>query len=334
MKKFRLSKFAALCAISLSIPQLAQACASCGCTLSSDWESLGLSTSSGFKLDVRYDYLDQNQLRSGTGTISPQAASAIVNTNGSQEVEKYTKNNYLTITGDYNFNPSWGVQVQVPYIDRSHATLGTGGDGSSPADGAYESDTNNIGDTKVIGRFQGFNEQHNFGLLFGLKLPTGDHNQTGISTDPSNPGVAAVIDRGLQPGTGTTDVILGVYYHDAINKDWGFFSQGVVQTALNSKDEYRPGNGLNLNGGLRYTGFAGFTPQLQLNVRYVARDSGAQADTISTGGTLVYLSPGVVVPVDKKLSAYSFLQLPIYQNVNGVQLAPRFTASVGARYSF
>src|SRR5450830_806243 len=145
MKKFRLSKFAALCAISLSIPQLAQACASCGCTLSSDWESLGLSTSSGFKLDVRYDYLDQNQLRSGTGTISPQAASAIVNTNGSQEVEKYTKNNYLTITGDYNFNPSWGVQVQVPYIDRSHATLGTGGDGSSPADGAYESDTNNIG---------------------------------------------------------------------------------------------------------------------------------------------------------------------------------------------
>ncbi|BCM24499.1 hypothetical protein ZMTM_07580 [Methyloradius palustris] len=309
--------------------------------MSSDWESLGLSTSSGFKLDVRYDYLDQNQLRSGTGKISPQAASGIVNTgsrnpanDGPQEVEKYTKNHYVTITGDYNFNPSWGVQVQVPYIDRSHATLGTSSDGVSPADEAYESGTKNIGDIKVIGRFQGFTEQHNVGVLFGLKLPTGDHRQTGISTDPAALGDVAAIDRGLQPGTGTTDVILGVYYHDAINKDWGFFSQGVVQTALNAKDDYRPGNGLNLNGGLRYTGFAGFTPQLQLNARYVARDSGAEADTVSTGGTLVYLSPGVVVPVNKKLSAYSFVQIPIYQNVNGVQLAPRFTASVGARYSF
>ncbi len=206
MNKLKFSKLSALCAIFLASPQIAQACASCGCTLSSDWESLGLSTSSGFKLDVRYDYLDQNQLRTGTGTISPQAASTIVNTgsrnpanDGSQEVEKYTKNNYLTITGDYNFNPSSGVQVQIPYIDRSHATLGTGGDGSSPADGAYESGTKNIGDIKIIGRFQGFNKEHNVGLLFGFKLPTGDHNQTGISTDPTNPGVAAAIDRGLQP---------------------------------------------------------------------------------------------------------------------------------------
>ena len=42
------------------------ACASCGCTLSSDWENLNFSGTSGIKLDIRYDYLNQNQLRSGT----------------------------------------------------------------------------------------------------------------------------------------------------------------------------------------------------------------------------------------------------------------------------
>jgi len=41
-----------------------------------------------------------------------------------------------------------------------------------------------------------------------------------------------------------------------------------------------------------------------------------------------------VVPVSKRASLYGFVQLPIYQNVNGVQLVPRYTASVGARFAF
>jgi hypothetical protein len=76
------------------------------------------------------------------------------------------------------------------------------------------------------------------------------------------------------------------------------------------------------------------TPQLQLNGKYVLHDTGANADQISTGGTLTYLSPGVVVPVGKQASVYGFVQLPVYQYVNGVQLAPRFTASLGAKVAF
>ena len=48
----------------------ALACASCGCTLSSDWESQGFTIQPGLKLDVRYDYLNQDQLRHDTGKIS------------------------------------------------------------------------------------------------------------------------------------------------------------------------------------------------------------------------------------------------------------------------
>lgn len=103
---------------------------------------------------------------------------------------------------------------------------------------------------------------------------------------------------------------------------------------MNTKDQYRPGNGLNLNLGLRYLGFDAAVPQIQINARRVARDSGARADTVSTGGTLVYLSPGLVVPVSKLASVYGFVQLPIYQNVNGVQLTPKYTASLGVRFSF
>ena len=195
---------------------------------------------------------------------------------------------------------------------------------------------------KVIGRYQGFTDRHNFGVLLGVKLPTGSHTLTGTSTDPTAPGPVA-IDRGLQPGTGTTDLIAGAYYADGINEDWDYFLQGLYQSALKSSDQYRPGNGTNVSFGLRYAGFTSFTPQVQLNVRHVQRDSGANADTVSTGGTLAYLStggtlaylsPGVVVPISQKASVYGFVQLPVYRNVNGVQLAPRYTASVGVHYAF
>lgn len=331
----RLLPSAALLGFTLTAPSAAHACASCGCTLSSDWENLGFSSSSGIKLDLRYDYLNQDQLRSGTGTISGPAASRISNNGNPQEVEKYTRNNYLTLGIDYSVNPNWGINAQLPYIDRSHSTLGTASDGITPGSGGgqYDSSTSNMGDVKVIGRYQGFTPQYNFGVLFGLKLPTGSHTETGISTDPGNPGPVP-IDRGLQPGTGTTDAIIGAYYLDAFNKDWGYFTQAIVQKALDYRDRYKPGDGLNLNLGLRYMGFDSITPQLQMNARFVEHDKGAQADTVSTGGTLVYLSPGATVRVSKELKFYGFVQLPIDQDVNGVQLAPRWTVSLGANYSF
>jgi hypothetical protein len=315
-------------------PGLTHACASCGCTLSSDWESQGLSAQEGLRLDIRYDYLDQDQLRSGSQSISPSAASALVTKSGPQEVERDTKNDYLTTSVDYSFSKDWSVSVQIPYIFRDHSTLGTNSNGTDPADDAYTSKTSNVGDVKLIARYQGFTTQHNAGVLFGFKLPTGSHTQTGTSTDPAAPGDVATIDRGLQPGTGTTDAIIGAYYFDALNKNWDYFAQATYQTALDSSDDYRPGNGINLNGGLRFMGFTQAFPQLQLNYRHVEHDRGANADELSTGGDLLYLSPGVVVPLDKQTSVYSFLQLPLYQDVRGVQLAPRYTASIGLRLSF
>jgi len=315
-----------------SLSSSALACASCGCTLSSDWESQGFTTQSGWKVDFRYDYLNQNQLRSGRSSISPLSASQRTTSTGdAQEVEKYSRNNYLTLGLDYTVNASWGVNLQLPWIDRSHRTLGTDSpDGITPGNDAYDSKTSSLGDIKVIGRYQGFSEQHNFGVSFGFKLPTGSHTKTGTATD----GSTLLIDPGLQPGTGTTDVILGAYFFDSLNRNWDYFAQATVQAAINSKDDFKPGTGYNLNVGLRYMGLAGLAPQIQLNTRHVRHDTGDAADKDSTGGTLVYLSPGVVVPVSEQASLYGFVQLPVYQDVRGVQLTPRYTASIGARFAF
>jgi hypothetical protein len=331
----RYARVAFIAGIVLS-PATALACASCGCSLSSDWESLGLSTDTPFRLDVRYDFLNQDQLRSGTRTISPVAASQVTHDGNPQEVESYTKNNYTTVSLDATVTPQFALNLQVPFIQRSHSTLGTASDGITPGPdgGEYTSKTANLGDIKLIGRYRGFLEnQAGLGVLFGLKLPSGTHSLNGASTDPTDPDPVP-IDRGLQPGTGTTDVIVGAYYSGDLSDKLGFFAQALYQVAIKPRDQYRPGNGSNLSAGLRYSGLSYLTPQVQVNVRHSATDSGANADTISTGGTLVYVSPGVVAPVTAAASVYAFAQLPVYQNVKGVQLAPRYTVSIGARYAF
>jgi len=183
---------------------------------------------------------------------------------------------------------------------------------------------------RVVGRYQGFSPDHSFGMQLGVKLPTGGIHNTFID----GPQAGQPLDRGLQPGTGTTDLLVGAYKFGALNRDWDYFVQGLVQLPTNSREDFKPGTGVNLNFGVQYVGFESWTPRLQINTRMEARDSGAQADIPNSGATLIYLSPGATFHLTHTTHAYAFLQLPIYQHVNGLQIEPRYTMSVGMRFEF
>lgn len=312
----------------------ALACASCGCSVNTDWTAQGISSASGWSADLRFDYLNQNQLRSGTGKISAADAAGVTNTqtNDFAEIEQYTKNHYFTATADYSDGNSWGMSFTLPVITRSHATLGVGGDGSTPGDGAYTSSGSGLGDIKLVGRYFGFSEQRNMGLQLGLKLPTGKKNQV-ANSDTTIP-----VDPGLQRGTGTTDLIVGAYQFGDLAPSVGYFSQITYQAAVSKSTmaagSYKPGDSLSLSVGARYTGLASFTPTAQLNLRHAKSDSGEAGDAYATGGTLVYLTLGGILPVNDKIAPYANVQLPVYQKVNGIQLAPKAIFSVGAKLAF
>ena len=138
----------------------------------------------------------------------------------------------------------------------------------------------------------------------------------------------------MQLGTGTTDVLIGVYNFGALTPDWRYFGQVLLQQPLNSREDFKPGTGLNLNLGLRYTASATFVPQLQINARVEKREQGAEADIQNSGATLVYLSPGVTWNISRRFSAYAFMQVPLYQRVNGLQIEATQLASVGLHYHF
>jgi hypothetical protein len=306
---------------SLAASGEALACSSCGCTLNSDWSSQGYTVSKGFSMDLRYDYYSQTQLRSGTGTVD-RGSIALPS---EEEVQQSTLNRTVLIGLDYSPSRTWGVNVQIPYIDRPHSTIAEGDIDVST------SHTRGLGDIRVLARYQGFSPDLSWGVQFGLKIPTGRIDDV-FHTGPQ---AGELLDRGLQNGTGTTDLLFGVYNSGNLSGPFGYFAHALVQAPLNARDGFKPGTGVTVSLGVRYRAKSGaFTPQLQLNFHTEQRESGPEADVDNSGATLAYVSPGVSFRLVQKLDGFAFAQLPIYQRVNGLQIEPRMLATVGFRYKF
>ena len=313
--------------LTLMAPQSAQACATCGCTLSAD-AAMGYSASSGWRLSVEYDYIHQDELRSGTRSVSGVPDG--------NELERETLNRYITTGLNYAPSSNWNVSLLVPYVVRTHSTYGDF-DSTQPLPELSSSRSSSLGDIRLIGSYQGIFPTHNLGVQLGVKLPTG-HYGTAVNFD-GGPNAGTPLDASLQPGTGSTDVIVGAYYYQAISQNFDLFANGQFQSAVEHHmdqpgNDYRPGNSTTLSFGLRYEAHPQWVPQLQVNLLHKSRDQGALADIQSTAGNVAYLSPGLTAKVFGKLHAFGFVQIPVYSNLYGYQLFPRYTVSVGASYAF
>jgi len=297
-------------------PAVAQACASCGCTLTADWLSQGLAAQPGTTVSLRYDYIPQTSLQSGTDQIDVDS----VPLPSDREIERYTYNHVVTATLDHQFASDWGIDVQLPYFVRPHSTF------AEDTTQASHSNTEGIGDLRVTARWQGLSKPGSVtGIEGGLVLPTGAFHQA----FDAGPEAGEEVDRGLQPGTGTVQASAGLYHLGSISAELGYFVQVSGQTALDRRAGYKPGSLVQASGAINYAHWRGFTPQLQVSFRATGRDSGPNSDRPNSGGEQVNLSPGFSARLGGRLTATAFVELPLYTRVNGYQLTPKAKASVG-----
>ena len=343
--------FTALLAVtSLTAPLVAHACATCGCSVSTD-AAMGYSATPGWRISMDYTFLPQNQLRSGTSAVSPAVPASINAAGGGQEVEHQTINRYWNLGINYSPNVKWNFSAIVPFIDRSHSTYGNATPDQLTPDNLSGATSSGLGDIKLIGSYQGLLPTHNLGVQLGVKLPTGKYGGQNVLTGASvgrspiffssgpNGAGGQALDTSLQPGTGSTDVILGAYYYQPVSQNFDAFINGQFQSAVIENlrgvgQDYRPGNLATVSFGLRYEENPKIVPQLQVNVTRKSADQGALADSTNTAGTVVYLSPGVTVNVVKNLNVYAFIQKSLYSRLSGYQLFPRWSGTVGASYAF
>ena len=338
--------------LSLLSPLDAQACATCGCTLSTD-AATGYSAQAGWRVNLEYVFLDQDELRHGSGGVSP---AQIVNdpsdpSAGASEIEKDTLNRYINLGISYHPNADWGFSMLLPDVSRGHTTYGEQPPPFTASEVAPDqvsgARVSGIGDLKLIASYQGFLPTHNFGVLVGVKLPTGRYggeNEDGVVVGnpvffSSGPLRGEALDASLQAGTGSTDAIVGAYWYQPVSQDFDAFANGEFQAAVahhldTPGADFRPGNQVSLNIGLRYEAHAHWVPQLQLNLLHKSADQGALADHPNTAGTVAYLSPGMSVSLRSNLQAYGFVQVPVYSHLDGYQLFPRWAATLGLSMAF
>jgi hypothetical protein len=301
------------------------AAASCGsafCTIDTNWDVQGIWTEPAPRFDLRYEYIRQDQPMTGSRKIA-------VGEIHRHHDEVLTKNNNWVGTVDYPLSADWAINAMLPLVDREHMHIHNHGGAQIPE--AW--DFRELGDARVLARRRLATYETAeptlgiAGVNFGLKLPTG-------RTDVRNT-EGELAERTLQPGTGTTDAVAGVYYTRILpTRNLSWFAQAMLQLPLNYREDYKPGKRLSLDAGVRYGVGDNLGLMLQANALVKARDSGNQAEPEDSGGRSLFLSPGVGYAVTKSVQVYGFLQLPVYQYVNGVQLTARHAVAIGVTSRF
>lgn len=293
--------------------------ASCGasfCAVNSNWTAESALAESKNAFDVRYEYMNQDQPMAGSRKISPGEVP-------SHHDEVSTRNRNVVLNYSHNFGNRFGVTVTAAAGQREHFHIHN-------HHGAKIGDTwefTRLSDVRAIGRYQTMSVENplkpaSAGITFGVKLPTGKYDVANERGDPA--------ERSMQPGSGTTDLIAGAYYHQKLMQSAvSWFAQGQYQHALNTRDNYQPGAQLGLDLGVRKTLFGALGGLLQLNYVYKGADKGSEAEPDSSGGRFVYASPGLSYALAGTKQLYAFYQVPVYRHVAGVQLTAERALVVG-----
>ena len=333
------STFQRFCVLNFAILVLtisSSALASCGsttCSINTDWNEQG-SSKPGWSADFRYSYSRADTLRSGSNKIVADPTADPYNT-GIEAENLRTINQLVTASLDYSHDEHWGVLLQLPYVMRDHThSIGD----PDPTLVTTESFTaNSLGDIKVIGRYRwdsGLDSHSGVGVKFGLKLNTG--RKDFLLSTAELPDEAT-----LQPGNGSTDLILGAFWIQSTpGSDWSWFAQGSLQNSIASRSEFRPGKQINLDAGTRYAFNNALSGLLQLNAQWNDTDTGSAAalsaltGEAGSGMKTIAVTLGASYAFTASTQIYGLVQIPVYLYVNGEQLTANYSVTTGISHHF
>jgi hypothetical protein len=264
------------------------------------------------------EYINQDQLRAGRDKT---AASGEVGEH--DEIE--TRNRNIIASLSHAVSSSVSLALSVPVVSRDHSHFHN--DVSGPE--LENWDFTQLGDVSALAYWRLDEAQSSqdtaYGLIGGIKLPTG-------STDVDNAD-GEEAERSLQPGTGSTDLIVGGF----ASGRWaqaGWFTQLRWQHAVSSRQDYEPGDAVNLDMGMNYP-MGAVQALAQINMLWREQDSGVNAEPDESGGTFIYFSPGLLVPLGSdEVQLYGLMQLPLLQDVRGTQLTADWAATLGLSVRF
>ncbi|MDO8550026.1 MAG: hypothetical protein Q7S39_07755 [Ignavibacteria bacterium] len=270
-----------------------------------------------FFFGLSHEYIYQDQIFVGSNR-------AFVGAIPQHHDEVSTLNQITNFSLGYSFTEFLTLNLNLPYIHREHSHIHNH-QGEKVRDSWNFS---NIGDLNLISNISVFNNEERtseLNLNTGVKLPTG------ITDIKNHEGEKAEVT--LQPGSGSVDFIVGATYAQNLSNVPVLSGSGFSELPLilninyriNNKgtDDYKFGNTLLIHLSTAYRFMEKISLLIQANVKLQDKaDVGATNEPEeNTGGQWVFLSPGLKFHIFDNLSLSSYIQIPLYQNFNGIQQA-------------
>lgn len=313
------------------VPRRLQACSSCP---SGDvGTSYNFPDGAGGMAWMQYNFESQSQNYSGFNKAPADANH-----------DKLIQTSTMMAGFQYFWNEKWGAQVLVPsantlYRYAPHNGDHTGETAEEHAEHAEEDHASEheeekvvtkqwwaMGDIRLNAIWTGLAKDQSIGINLGIKLPSGNW------TEPN-------VERSVQVGTGSTDILFGFYQRHRITSDghWNYFTQAQLDAPVISQGGYTPGIAVDVAAGTYYTGLSigkvRIRPIAQALFTSVGNDYGPAASQQNNTFQQLSLAPGIEFEVHP-VRLYADVAMPVMNHVEGNQLIAPAQVRVIASYMF
>lgn len=327
-----------LSVLGLLVPVAAQACSSCP---SGDvGTSYNFPTGAGGLAWMQYNFESQSQNYSGFNKAPADANH-----------DKLIQTSTMIAGLQYFWNEKWGFQVLVPSANTLYRYAPHNGDHSGEAANAHAGEHQAgeghageghggehegeqvvtkqwwaMGDIRLNAIWTGLAKDQSTGINLGVKLPSGNWTQPDV-------------ERSVQVGTGSTDILFGFYHRHRITGDgrWSCYAQAQLDAPVISQGGYTPGIAVDVAAGVYHTGLSigkvKIRPIAQALFSVVGDDSGPSSSSQNNGFQQLALAPGIEFELHP-VRLYTDVAMPVMNNVSGNQLIAPAQVRVIASYAF
>jgi len=280
-----------------------------------------------FSIGLSHEYIYQNQIFVGS-------SRSFIGAIPRHHDEVSTLNQVTTFSIGYGIFDFGSLNFSIPFIHREHSHIH-----NHHGEELWEYwNFSAIGDMTLLTNvavLKNINDNSSYvlNLNAGIKIPTG------VTDIVNQEGEEAEVT--LQPGNGSTDFIFGASFYKNLTSipalsgsAYSEFPISIgVSYKLNNKGtyDYKLGNEFLLHLSTAYRFLEKASLLLQINARFQDHaDVGTTGESREdTGGKWIFVSPGLKFYLSEDISLNSYVQIPIYRNVNGIQQAAAYNLQFG-----
>lgn len=267
----------------------------------------GVYQKGDYGIILKYITYDQDELFNGTDAIDYTRPAK-----GEKPSKKVNKKSYQRFQATFRtgITENMDARIIVPLFNKELNRQSCNMD--------FSDDNSGIGDIKVLTRYrflsQKLHDPLNLAFGIGLKIPTGNTDET-----DANGATPAY----LQPGSGSWDPVIEIGAHKIIQSHWlsTYFMYKMSTEGEVGDQDYEKPDIFKYNFGYAYAVSKILDFQIELNGEFKSKAKLAGIEQENSGGHILFITPGAHLKFYKKMHFDIGVAIPVYRDLNGMQVS-------------